>query len=80
MEGLLGLLGLPRERWEAPFEYLERVLVTSGASAATDERLTDLFEVARFSSQPVDEAMRAEALELLRILRREIEGARVQSS
>jgi hypothetical protein len=62
----LAAVGLPREPPEAPREYLERVLDAGPAAAAHLRRLTDLFEVARYSDRPIDAGDRAEALACLR--------------
>jgi Domain of unknown function (DUF4129) len=62
MERALAAHGVPRRRFEAPHEYLRRVLVelTGGRRAA--ERLTALFERARFSTHAVDAQMKADAV------------------
>lgn len=68
MERALAAHGIPRRRFEAPHEYLGRVLaeVTGGGLAA--RRLTALFERARFSPHEVDAAMKAEAIEAIESL------------
>jgi hypothetical protein len=62
MEGTLGRHGLPRRPFEAPLEYLARVLrelrVRSGAVLA----LTELFERAKFSRHEIDAEMKDEAI------------------
>lgn len=65
----LGHADLARGPAETEGEYLRRVLVLLGAGGIGLQRLTDLFSVARFSEDRVDEAMRAEALALLGDLR-----------
>ncbi len=74
MERALARQGLPKERAETPLEYLERVLGGLRVSRATLSRLTELFERARFSLQPVDQKMRAEAEGALRHLGQELSG------
>ena len=54
---------------ETPTEYLQRIFVMSGAAAPPARALTGLFERARYSDRPVDEAMRSEAIAALGSLR-----------
>ena len=75
MERTLGARGLPRHAYEAPFEYLERILTGVQASAHSVGRLTNLFERARFSEHPIDTAMKGEAIDALVALRGELEAA-----
>lgn len=72
MERWLRRAGAPREQWEAPFEYLDRVLVAFGARAATAATLTGLFEDARFGSHPIAPDRRDEAIAALDALRAEV--------
>ena len=65
MERELGRHGLARRPSETAIEYLRRVLLDLSASGAAVGRLTTLFEAAKFSSHPVTEAMRTEAIEAL---------------
>ena len=58
MERALAAHGLPRQRSEAPAEYLERALEELSASASSASRLTRLFEWARFSDHPVEPGMK----------------------
>jgi Domain of unknown function (DUF4129) len=71
MERVLAAHGIPRRRFEAPHEYLDRVLgeLTHGSSAA---RLTALFERARFSSHAIGAPMRDEAIEAIEALQDEL--------
>jgi hypothetical protein len=69
MERALGAAGLPRRPAEAPFEYLARSLVELDASRAAAERLTDLFEHAKFSHHELGEPMRDEAIDALAAVR-----------
>ena len=75
METVLGLHGLPREAHEAPFEWLHRILVALHASALSVERLTELFERARFSRHTIDEDMREDAIHALTDVRDELRAA-----
>jgi hypothetical protein len=75
MERVLAAHGLPRRPAEAPHEYLERTLAGLRLDAVPAGRLTDLFELARFSDHSVDEAMRAEAVAALAGVREELDGA-----
>lgn len=62
MERTLGLHGVARRGPEAPLEYLARALAGLEVPAADAERLTHLFEEARFSDHSVSPAMRDEAV------------------
>jgi membrane protease YdiL (CAAX protease family) len=75
MERTLGARGLPRHAYEAPFEYLERILAGVQASAHSVGRLTNLFERARFSEHTIDAQMKDEAIDALIALRGELEAA-----
>lgn len=72
MERSLASFGLPRRPFEAPVEYLSRVLeeLRSGSSAA--RRLTHLFERAKFSQHSIDPAMKDEAIDAVVTLRDEL--------
>jgi hypothetical protein len=72
MERSLASFGLPRRPFEAPGEYLTRVLeeLRSGSPAA--RRLTELFERAKFSQHMVDAAMKDEAIDAVVTLRDEL--------
>jgi len=75
MERSLAAHGIPRRRFEAPHEYLHRILseVSGGRLAAT--RLTTLFERARFSPHDVDENMKASAIEAIESLQADLAAA-----
>jgi hypothetical protein len=62
MERALRERGVARREWETPTEYLDRVLREFGARAASVDRLTALFQHAKFSHHPVDEGMKREAI------------------
>lgn len=72
MERSLATFGLPRRPFEAPVEYLSRVLdeLRSGSPAA--RRLTYLFERAKFSHHSIDAAMKDEAIDAVISLRDEL--------
>lgn len=77
MERSLASFGLPRRPFEAPVEYLERVLeeLRSGSPAA--RRLTHLFERAKFSHHTIDVRMKDEAIEAVVTLRDELRAETV---
>jgi hypothetical protein len=80
MERSLAAHGIPRRRFEAPHEYLTRVLseVSGGRLAAT--RLTALFERARFSPHEVDENMKASAIEAIESLQADLAAAELEEA
>ena len=63
---------LPRRRAEAPLEYLERALASLAASAGSIQRLTDLFEWAKFSHHDPEPGMKDEAIDALLAVRDEL--------
>jgi len=69
MEGVLARHGLQRQPSETPLEYLRRALLGLTASGEAVERLTRLFERAKFSPHDVDTGMKAEAISSLREIR-----------
>jgi hypothetical protein len=69
MERSLALHGLPRHQFEAPLEYMARVLADLQASKKAVERLTSLFAVAKFSDHPVSPGQKAMAIEALESIR-----------
>jgi hypothetical protein len=72
MELALGRAGLPRHPAEAPFEYVERALVSLDTSSSSVRRLTALFESAKFSQHEPEPAMRDEAIDALMAVRDEL--------
>jgi hypothetical protein len=74
MERLLDGANLGRKSWEAPFEYLDRILVELGASTTTAATITDLFERAKFSPRAVGPDMKEGAVTALITLRQELEA------
>ena len=75
MELALAEAGLPRTPSEAPRQYLGRVLPEVGAQNRSVERLTRLFERAKFSPHTIDDAMKEEAIGALESLRDDLRGA-----
>jgi hypothetical protein len=65
MERVLERHGLPRDRAEAPFEYLGRMLGELRVRPDAALALTELFERARFSDHEIDAAMKDEAIDAL---------------
>src|SRR5262249_54832097 len=76
MERVLARCELAREPFEAPREYLQRVVPELGGSSESAGRLTDLFEHAKFSVPPIDAGMKEEAIDAFETLRDELRGAR----
>lgn len=72
MEGALARHGLGRRPSEAPREYLARALSAARVSPGASERLTGLFEVARYSQHPVAARARQEAADALAAVRDEL--------
>jgi uncharacterized protein DUF4129 len=62
MERELGAHGIPRRGFEAPHEYLGRVLAELTGAAGPARTLTGLFERARFSPHDVDARMKEAAI------------------
>ena len=72
MEHALGHAGIARHPSEAPFEYMERALRSLDTSADGAQRLTALFEWAKFSHHEPEPAMRDEAIAALVAVRDEL--------
>jgi hypothetical protein len=64
--------GMRRAPHEAPVEYMRRALRSVRVSASSVQRLTTLFERARYSDHPATPAMRDEALQVLHSVREEL--------
>ena len=79
LEETLCACGVERHRHEAPLEYLGRVLAELHVTPGPVASLTHLFERAKFSHHAIDGAMKAEAIEALEHVRRELRGARPKS-
>ncbi|HEV2361651.1 MAG TPA: DUF4129 domain-containing protein [Acidimicrobiales bacterium] len=65
-------VGHPRLTSETPREYIHRVLVDAGARPESAAALTDLFEIARWSTHAMGEQMRARAIEALADVRQDV--------
>jgi Domain of unknown function (DUF4129) len=72
MERSLASFGLPRRPFEAPVEYLNRVLEELRSSSPAARRLTHLFERAKFSQHVIDGGMKEEAIDAVATLRDEL--------
>jgi hypothetical protein len=72
MERGLRAAGIARAPAEAPFEYLSRIVTDGRVSAAAATRLTELFEVAKFSTHELDEDSRGEAISALESIRHDV--------
>ena len=75
MERGLGGAGLARKPFEAPLEYLRRVLLEVQAGAQPVGRLTELFERAKFSSHDIGVDAKDEAIECLLAIRGDLRTA-----
>ena len=80
MEATLAAHGLPRRSFEAPLEYLSRVLRNLQVGAAPLLALTELFERAKFSPHEIDTAMKAEALAAFVSVRDDLRSNEPQSA
>lgn len=72
MDGWLAHTGFGRRPSEAPFEHLDRVMGSLGATAAVGAQLADLFERAKFDRRPCGPEMKQAALGALVRLRDEL--------
>jgi len=72
MEQALARVGHPRARHEASLEYLERLLALLDARRSAARRLTELFQLAKFSDHLIDAGMQREAIDALVELRDEL--------
>ncbi|MGH3198543.1 MAG: DUF4129 domain-containing protein [Streptosporangiaceae bacterium] len=76
MERALARHGLGRRPFETPQEYLARALVAIRVSRPAGERLTRLFQRARFSEHPIEAQMKQDAIAALAAVRDELAGDR----
>jgi hypothetical protein len=74
MEGVLGRHGLRRKPSETPLEYLRRILLGLTGRADAVQRLTSLFEQAKFSRRDIDTSMKQDAIGALREIREDMEA------
>jgi hypothetical protein len=72
MERSLASFGLPRRPFEAPGEYLSRVLEELRSASPAARRLTHLFERAKFSQHAIDSEMKEEAIDAVVSVRDEL--------
>jgi hypothetical protein len=72
MEQSLSLRGISRRPFETPLEYLSRALRLIHVSRPSGERLTMLFERARFSERPATFEMKRDAIAALTAVRDEL--------
>jgi hypothetical protein len=72
MERSLARVGMPRQPSETGLEYLQRLFAMLHLAGSAAGRLTSLFQLAKFSDHPVDEAMKQEAIAALGELRDEL--------
>jgi Domain of unknown function (DUF4129) len=72
LELALASSGVPRRPAETPEEYVVRVLDRLEVDHRPVRALTDLYETAKFSQHPVDEAMREQAIAALTRIRDEL--------
>jgi membrane protease YdiL (CAAX protease family) len=79
LERLLGAYGVPRRPAEAPLEFLSRALVEAEVGPVAVERLTSLFERARFSQHEVGPEMKEEAIDALETVREDLRLAELRA-
>jgi uncharacterized membrane protein YccC len=72
MERALDRAGSARRPAEAPFEYLARVLERITANGTAARVLTELFERAKFGTEPMEEREKDRAIGALELLRAEV--------
>jgi hypothetical protein len=75
MERALGSYGIARRPSETPLEYLARALTSLRVGRRSVERLSALFERAKFSQHEIDVSMKGDAIAALGALRDELAGA-----
>ncbi len=74
MERVLGAHGFPRRSFEAPLEYLSRILLELDVRASSISALTELFERAKFSAHDIDRSMKEEAIAALVSIRDDLQA------
>jgi hypothetical protein len=75
MEAVLGRNGLQRSPSETAVEYLRRVLLGLTSRGEPVQRLSGLFEQAKFSTHEIDTGMKHDAIGALREIRADLQGA-----
>ena len=78
MERALEKAGRPRRPFEAPLEFVARILSSIAGAATAARRLTDLFELAKFSEHEIDEEMRGVAVLALSTIRTELQPSEAE--
>jgi hypothetical protein len=79
MERALAAHGFPRRRFEAPHEYLSRVLGELSGGRLAAARLTALFERARFSPHEINAEMKTEAIEAIESLQADLAATEAEA-
>jgi len=80
MEGSMSRAGWPRRLSEAPVEFVTRILAAAAGMSGDLMRLTELFEVAKFSDHVIDERMRDDAIRALSGIRERLRVAAAGSA
>jgi hypothetical protein len=75
MEHALDSYGIARRPAETPLEYIARALTALRVGGRSVERLSGLFERAKFSNHEIDLTMKGDAIAALGALREELAGA-----
>jgi hypothetical protein len=75
MEHALDSYGIARRPAETPLEYIARALTALRVGRRSVERLSALFERAKFSNHEIDLTMKGDAIAALGALREELAGA-----
>jgi hypothetical protein len=75
LEQAAGEAGTPRRASDAPADYVLRLLAGHQVSRTVLDRLAGVYRQARYSSGPVDESMRREAVAALEHLRAELSAS-----
>jgi hypothetical protein len=75
-ERALAGAALPRRPWQTPVEFMRAVLTRAAMPAAAVERLTRLFELARFSRHPLGASERDSAWRSLTEIRTALAGSK----
>lgn len=75
MEASMSRAGWPRRVSEAPLEFVTRILAAVAGMSGDLMRLTDLFEVAKFSDHMIDQRMRDDAIVALSGIREQLRVA-----
>lgn len=80
MERSMSRAGWARRLSEAPVEFVTRILSAVAGMSADLVRLTELFEVAKFSDHVIDERMRDDAIGALSGIRERLQTAAASSA